>query len=309
MNKEFRIFPEQASSLAGQVDLLYYVLTGLSIFFALLIFFLIYVFAVRYRRRSEDEVPRQIPGLLQLELAWSIIPLGICLVIFVWGAKLYFNTYSPPRDAYEILVVGKQWMWHIQHPNGKREINELHVPTGEPIKLTMASEDVIHSFYVPAFRTKKDVVPGRYATMWFEAIKPGEYHLFCAEYCGTKHSQMIGRVVVMDPAEYQQWLSGGESNDPPTVAGEKHFQQIGCVTCHGEKPGSRGPSLKGVFGSQVALQNGKTVLANEEYLRESILQPNAKTVAGYQSLMPTYQGQISEANLLQIVAYLKALEK
>lgn len=309
MNKEFRIFPEQASSLAGQVDLLYYVLTGLSIFFALLIFFLIYVFAVRYRRRSEDEVPRQIPGLLQLELAWSLIPLAICLVIFVWGAKLYFNTYSPPRDAYEIHVVGKQWMWHIQHPNGKREINELHVPTGEPIKLTMATEDVIHSFYVPAFRTKKDVVPGRYATMWFEAIKPGEYHLFCAEYCGTKHSQMIGKVVVMDPADYQQWLSGGESNDPPAIAGEKQFQQIGCVTCHGEKPGSRGPSLKGVFGSQVALQNGQSVLANEEYLRESILNPNAKTVAGYQSLMPTYQGQISEANLLQIVAYLKALKK
>jgi len=242
MDKGFQLLPEQASKLAVQVDILYYLLVGLSIFFALLIFFLIYIFAVRYRRRSEEEVPRQIPGLIQLELAWSVIPFGMALVVFVWGAKLYFNTYTPPADALEIYVVGKQWMWQIQHPTGQREINELHIPTGKPIKLMMATEDVIHSFYIPAFRVKKDVVPGRYTTMWFEATKPGSYHLFCAEYCGTKHSQMTGTVVVMEPLQYQQWLSGGDASETPVAAGEKKFQQLGCVTCHGDKPGARGPS-------------------------------------------------------------------
>ncbi len=307
MNKEFRFFPEQASTLAGQVDILYYLLVGLSIFFALLIFFLIYVFAVRYRRRSENEVPRQIPGLLQLELAWSLIPFGMALVVFVWGAKLYFNTYTPPKDALEIHVVGKQWMWHIQHPTGQREINELHIPAGRAIKLMMATEDVIHSFYIPAFRVKKDVVPGRYTTMWFEAIKPGIYHLFCAEYCGTKHSQMTGAIIVMEPLQYQQWLSGGEASETPVAAGEKRFQQLGCITCHGDKPGARGPSLKGLFGNPVQLQSGDVVTVNEDYIRESILRPNAKITAGYGAIMPTYQGQINEAALLQLTAYIKSL--
>jgi cytochrome c oxidase subunit II len=307
MDKGFQLLPEQASKLAGQVDILYYLLVGLSIFFALLIFFLIYIFAVRYRRRSEDEVPRQIPGLIQLELAWSVIPFGIALVVFFWGAKLYFTTYTPPADALEIYVVGKQWMWHIQHPTGQREINELHIPTGRAIKLMMATEDVIHSFYIPAFRVKKDVVPGRYTTMWFEATKPGVYHLFCAEYCGTKHSQMIGWVTVMEPLQYQQWLSGGDASETPVAAGEKRFQQLGCVTCHGDKPGSRGPSLKGLFGNPVQLQSGEVVTVNEDYIRESILRPNAKLTAGYGAIMPTYQGQINEAALLQLTAYVKSL--
>ena len=307
MDKGFQLLPEQASKLAVQVDILYYLLVGLSIFFALLIFFLIYIFAVRYRRRSEEEVPRQIPGLIQLELAWSVIPFGMALVVFVWGAKLYFNTYTPPADALEIYVVGKQWMWQIQHPTGQREINELHIPTGKPIKLMMATEDVIHSFYIPAFRVKKDVVPGRYTTMWFEATKPGSYHLFCAEYCGTKHSQMTGTVVVMEPLQYQQWLSGGDASETPVAAGEKKFQQLGCVTCHGDKPGARGPSLKGLFGNPVQLQSGEVITVNENYIRESILRPNAKITAGYGAIMPTYQGQINEAALLQLTAYVKSL--
>jgi cytochrome c oxidase subunit 2 len=307
MDKGFQLLPEQASKLAVQVDILYYLLVGLSIFFALLIFFLIYIFAVRYRRRSEEEVPRQIPGLIQLELAWSVIPFGMALVVFVWGAKLYFNTYTPPADALEIHVVGKQWMWHIQHPTGQREINELHIPTGRAIKLTMATEDVIHSFYIPAFRVKKDVVPGRYTTMWFEATKPGSYHLFCAEYCGAKHSQMTGTIVVMEPLQYQQWLSGGEASETPVAAGEKKFQQLGCITCHGDKPAARGPSLKGLFGNPVQLQSGEVVTVNEDYIRESILRPNAKITAGYGAIMPTYQGQINEAALLQLTAYVKSL--
>jgi len=309
MDKEFRFLPEQASRISGQVDLLYFFLVTVSIFFALLIFFLIYIFAMRYRRRSEDEVPREIPGLLKLELAWSIIPFGLTMIVFVWGASLYFNTYTPPDNALEIYVVGKQWMWHIQHPTGQREINTLHIPRGEAVKLTMATEDVIHSFYIPAFRIKKDVVPGRYTTMWFEAIKVGEYHLFCAEYCGTKHSQMIGTVVVMEPADYEAWLSGGNSNEPLAVSGEKKFQQLACNTCHTDKPGARGPSLVGVFGSQVQMQNGDKIVVDQNYIRESILNPKAKIVAGYQPIMPTFQGQINEADLLQIVAYIQSLSK
>jgi len=309
MEKEFRFLPEQASRIAGQVDLLYYFLIAVSIFFVVLIFFLIYIFAVRYRRRSEDEVPRQIPGLLQLELAWSLIPFGLTMIVFVWGAKLYFDTYTPPDDALEIYVVGKQWMWHIQHPTGQREINELHIPTGQAIKLTMATEDVIHSFYIPAFRVKKDVVPGRYTTMWFEATKAGEYHLFCAEYCGTKHSQMVGTVVVMEPMQYQNWLSGGDTGESLAAAGEKKFQQLACNTCHTDKPGARGPSLVGIFGSTVRLQTGDKVIADQNYLRESILNPKTKVVAGFEPIMPTFQGQISEAALLQIIAYIQSLER
>ena len=274
-----------------------------------MIFFLIYVFAVRYRRKSEQEVPEQIPGLLKLEILWSVIPFLLCMVVFVWGATLYFDTYSPPKDALEYYVVGKQWMWHIQHPTGQREINELHVPTGQPIKLTMATEDVIHSFYIPAFRVKRDVVPGRYTSMWFEATKPGEYHLFCAEYCGTKHSQMRGRVVVMEPADYQNWLSGGVANEPLEVIGEKKFRQLACHTCHVDKPDARGPSLVGVFGEPVRLQNGQTVTVDETYIRESILNPNAKIAAGYRPVMPTFKGQIDEVGLLQITAYIKSLTK
>ena len=309
MNQEFRLFPEQASVLAVEVDRLYFLLTALSVFFALLIFFLIYVFAVRYRRRSDDEVPRQIPGLIQLELAWSVIPFILCLGVFTWGAKMYFEAYTPPDDALEIYVVGKQWMWHLQHPTGQREINTLHVPKDTPVKLTMATEDVIHSFYVPAFRLKKDVVPGRYATMWFQATKAGEYHLFCAEYCGAKHSEMIGSVVVMEPVEYQRWLSGGDASETPASAGEKKFQQLGCLTCHGDKPGARGPSLRGLYGSEAVLQNGQTIPVTVEYLRESILQPHAKMVAGYTAIMPTYQGQISEADLLNVIAYIRSIGK
>ena len=309
MGKGFRFFPDQASALAGEVDLLYFFLVGVSSIFAALIFFLIYIFAVKYRRRSEDEVPKEIPGLLKLELVWSIIPLLLTMVVFAWGATLYFDRYTPPEDAMEIYVVGKQWMWHIQHPTGQREINELHIPVSQPVKLTMASEDVIHSFYIPAFRIKKDVVPGKYTTMWFEATKPGEYHLFCAEYCGTKHSAMIGKVVVLGQADYQDWLTGGSSNEPLEVIGEKKFQQLACHTCHADKPNARGPSLVGVFGKPVRLQNGQSVVVDEEYIRESILNPGAKVTAGYKPVMPTFKGQISEVGLLQITAYIKSLAK
>jgi cytochrome c oxidase subunit 2 len=226
------------------------------------------------------------------------------MVMFAWGAKVYVNLERPPADAMVINVVGKQWMWKLQHPEGVREINTLHIPVGRPIKLVMTSQDVIHSFFVPAFRTKQDVLPGRYTTSWFEAKQKGRFHIFCAEYCGTDHSKMIGEVVAMEPAEYQAWLAGTVSDVPPAVAGEKLFYSYNCQTCHGQ----RAPTLAGLYNRRVRLADGSTVLADDNYIRESILNPAAKIVAGYPgSLMPTYQGQLTEDQLLELIAYIKSL--
>lgn len=304
---KFQLFPEKASTIAGGVDNLYFFLLAVSAFFSALIFVLIFFFAIRYRRGKHDEVPKPVHGSLKLEIFWSVTPGLIALAMFVWGAAVYFRNYNPPEGAMEIFVVGKQWMWKLQHPEGQREINELHVPTGRPVKLTMASEDVIHSFYVPAFRVKQDVVPGKYTTMWFEADKPGKYHLFCAEYCGTQHSAMGGWVHVMKPVDYEKWLSGAATGETMPAAGERLFQQLGCVSCHRADAAGRGPGLQGIFGSQVLLQNGQKAVADEAYLREAILKPQAKIVAGYRTMMPTFQGQISEDGLMQIIAYLKSL--
>jgi cytochrome c oxidase subunit 2 len=301
------LFPEQASTFAWRVDLLYTFLIGVSVIFAGLIFLLLSIFAVKYRRRSEDEQPRPILGSLRLEVLWTVIPLVLAMVIFAWGARLYFTTAIAPDDAMEIYVVGLQWMWMFQHQEGQREINELHVPTGRPVKLIMTSQDVIHSFYVPAFRVKMDVVPGLYTTTWFEASKTGSFHLFCAEYCGTAHAGMGGRIVVMKPTEFEHWLSGGASAEPLTAAGERLFQQLGCVGCHGVNAPVQAPSLEGLYGKAVPLQSGETVIADESYIRASILLPQKQIVAGYAPIMPPYQGQISEEGLLQLIAYIKSL--
>lgn len=301
------LFPPQASTLATRVDALFMFLVGVSVFFAGLIFCLLLYYAIRYRRRSTSEQPRQIPGNLRLEVLWTVIPLGLTMVMFAWGASLYFTEATPPGNAMDIHVVGKQWMWKFQHPEGPREINELHVPVGQPVKLTMASEDVIHSFFVPAFRVKMDVVPGRYTSAWFEATRVGSYHLFCAEYCGTAHAGMGGRVVVMTPADYERWLGGNASGESLRTAGKRLFQQLGCETCHRADGTGRGPLLIGLFGQPVRLHNGKTVVADEAYVRESVLNPSAKIVAGYEPIMPPFQGQISEAGLLQIIAYIRSL--
>jgi cytochrome c oxidase subunit II len=303
----FPLFPEQASTIAARVDTLYFFLVAVSVCFTGLIFSLLFYFAVRYRRRSEAEQPLPMVGALRLELVWTLIPFGLTMVMFFWGASLYFTVMRPPEDALEVYVVGKQWMWHFQHPEGRREINELHVPVGRPVKLIMTSQDVIHSFYVPAFRIKMDVVPGRYTTTWFEATKIGEYHLFCAEYCGTAHAGMGGRVWVLKPTQYEQWLGGGIGEEPLAMAGERLFEQLGCGTCHRADAAGRGPVLYGLFGTSVQLQSGERVLADERYLREAILNPRAHIVAGYSPIMPPYEGQISEEGLLQIIAYIKAL--
>jgi cytochrome c oxidase subunit II len=302
-------FPHQASTVAGEVDSIYFLWLGVSAFFTVLIAVLIVGFMVRYKRRSENEIGREVHGALALELAWSGIPLLICLGMFVWGTVVFFDIQKPPANAVEYFVTGKQWMWKIQHPSGVKEINDLHVPVGVPIKLTMTSEDVIHSFFLPNFRVKQDVLPGRYTTVWFEATRPGKYHLFCTEYCGAEHSRMIGSLYVMPRDEYQAWLSGGTLGKPPVQHGQELFASMACNTCHMNGEGSRGPDLHGLFGSDVQLATGRTIQVDDAYLRESILAPTAKIVAGFEPLMPTYQGQLTEEQISSLIAYIKSLPK
>ena len=301
-------FPEGASTTSGQVDALYFFLIAISGFFSVLIGALLVIFAIKFRRQSDSFVPDEIHGSLALEVTWTLIPLGIVLIIFLWSAEVFFTLHRVPKDAMQINVVGKRWMWKIQHMTGQREISELHVPLGVPVKLNLTSEDVIHSFFVPAFRIKKDAVPGRYNTIWFQATKAGRYHLFCAEYCGTKHSGMIGWVTVMEPSQFQAWLSGSSGATTLASAGEKLFTDLACVTCHRADTGQRGPSLDGLYGKSVKLANGNSVPADEAYIRESIMQPSAKIVEGYQPIMPTFQGIVSEEQVMQLVAYIQTLK-
>jgi len=308
MFDNFPLWPAGASNHALPVDLVYIFLVVLSAVMTLAIFAAIAIFGVKYRRRHDREA-HQIEGSLILEITWSVIPLGIFMVIFGWGAVIYFHMRTPPRDATEVYVVGKQWMWKVQHQEGQREINELHVPVDRDIKLIMTSQDVIHSFFIPAFRIKQDVIPGRYTTLWFRATTPGTYHLFCSQFCGTDHSGMIGQVVVMNPADYQTWMSGGTVSGSLAQNGETLFEQLGCSTCHRLDVQGRGPNLKGVFGKPVQLQDGRTVLADDNYVRESVLNPTAKIVSGFQPIMPSFQGQVSEEQLNALVAYVKSLSQ
>jgi cytochrome c oxidase subunit 2 len=301
------LFPERASTIAGEVDALYFFLVGLSGFFAVLIATLIVGFAIRFRRRHPDEVGAQVHGGMLLEIGWTVIPFLITMVIFYWGAKVYFAMANPPAETLNIYVVGKQWMWKVQHATGQREINELHVPVGRPVRLIMTSEDVIHDFSIPSMRVKADVIPGRYVQIWFEPTTPGTYHIFCAEYCGTQHSGMTGRVSVMEPSAYQAWLSGGEGEGSLASTGEKLFADLACNTCHRPDSRGRGPVLQGVFGHPVQLQDGSVVTADENYVRESILTPAAKVTAGFQPVMPAFQGLITEEQLLALVEYVKSL--
>jgi cytochrome c oxidase subunit 2 len=303
MTLAISLFPEQASTLAPRVDALYFFLLAVTGFFIVVIAFFVLYFAIKYRRRSEEEWPPPPHEHFKLEVVWMAIPFVLLMAMFAWGASLFVSMSQPPPDALEIHVIGKQWMWQLQHPQGRREINELHVPLGRPVKLVLASEDVIHDFYLPAFRIKQDVIPGRFTAEWFSATQLGEYHLFCAEYCGTNHSRMRGRVVVMEPAKYEAWLAGAAADEPPARAGERLFTELRCITCHG----TQAPTMAGLFGRRVRLQDGSTVIADENYLRESILEPQAKLVAGYPPLMPTFRSQITEEQLMQLIAFIKSL--
>jgi cytochrome c oxidase subunit 2 len=290
------------------MDALYFFIVAVCTFFAVLVTLLVVYFTLRYKRTHPDEVGADIHGSLVLELTWTFIPFVLAMVMFGWGAKVFFDLARPPRDAMEIFVVGKQWMWKVQHPDGTREINQLHVPIGRPVRITLGSEDVLHDFSLPAFRVKMDAVPGRLTTLWFEATKPGTYHMFCAEFCGTKHSGMIGEVMAMEPHDYAAWLAGGRTTGTPVENGQRLFTDLACITCHKEDSTGRGPSLLGVFGGAVELTDGRTVVADENYLRESIMNAQAKVVKGYQPVMPAFQGQVSEENLLQLIAYIRTLK-
>lgn len=350
----FPLFPEQASTVAGTVDLLYLVLIGLASFFALGVAVLLVGFAIHYRH-GNDKADRTgiVNSNLRLEVLWSLGPLLLSLGVFGWGAMTYVDIKRPPPgEPLEIYVVAKQWMWKFQHPNGVREINDLHLPEGRPVKFIMTSQDVIHSLYVPAFRLKQDVLPGRYTDLWVEPSRAGVYHLFCTEYCGTEHSYMGGKAIVMEPGDYERWLregaTDGSNTEPGTgrferapsgaedapvnpgpwgaarpearsdaplqgmaARGEALFERLRCTTCH--RPDStalypaQGPSLYRLYGSEVRLQNNRTVTADEHYLRESILYPQARLVLGYPPIMPTFKGQITEDELMDLVAYLKSL--
>ena len=296
----------QASTWATQWQHLFYFLIGIFVFFSVLIFGLIFFFAIKYRRRSKDEIPPQIEGNLPLEITWTLIPSGLCVVMFVWASGLLLRSSRPPAASTEIFVIGQQWMWKVEHPEGVQEINELHVPVGAPIKLTMTSQDVIHDFGIPAFRIKKDVLPGQYTTEWFTATKTGQYHLFCDQYCGTGHSAMIGWVIVMEPTEYASWLGGSVAGKSMADVGAELYERYGCDTCHST---GKGPSFVGLYGSTVRLTDGQTVIADDVYLRKCILNPASQRVAGYAPVMPTFQGQLGEEQILQLTAYIKSLAK
>jgi|SRR5688572_21937035 len=307
MDTELPLFPEQASTFAPGVDALFLFIAGVTVIFTALVFALVLVFAIRYRRRPGRATGTPVRPNPWLEVAWIAVPLALCLVMFFWGARLYFSQIRPPSDALEVTVVGRQWMWKLQHAEGPSEINELHVPVGRPVRLTMTSQDVIHSFFVPAFRIKMDVLPGRTVTAWFQATRTGQYHLFCAEYCGTKHSAMVGRVVVMEMADYERWLAGGTGGATLAGSGERLFLALGCATCHTAGAQARGPSLENLFGKTVTLKDGTTAVADEAYVRESILDPAVRVVAGFEPLMPSYRAQLNEEDLIKLVAYLRTL--
>lgn len=302
-----RLFPEEASSMARQVDDLFRFLTLFSAVVALGIAVLLLYFAIQYRRGPDRLIGAPILGNWTLEITWIVIPLVIAMYMFYQGSRVYFALLSPPPDSLEVYVVAKQWMWKFQHPEGPREINELHVPADRDIKLIMATEDTIHSFYVPAFRVKADVVPGRYRMAWFRAIKPGRYRLFCAEYCGTNHSGMGGTIVVQTPAEYQDFLTVGKATGSVAAEGEKLFQQLACNTCHRSDRQGRGPVLSGLYGQPVPLTSGQIVVADDNYLRDAILLPQAQVVAGFSPITPSFRDLLSEQQVLLLVAYVKSL--
>jgi cytochrome c oxidase subunit 2 len=293
--------------MAPRVDNLYFFLIAVSAFFAVLVTTLVIIFAIKYRRRHVDEVGAPIHGSLALELIWTGIPFILAMVMFVWGSSVYFAIARPPAETLDIYAVGKQWMWKFQHREGQREINALHVPVNTPVRLIITSEDVLHDVYLPAFRVKMDAIPGRYTQLWFNATQVGTFHLFCAEYCGTKHSGMIGSVIVMPQEDYQSWLGGGSAEGTLAQRGEKLFTQLACVTCHMGGDTQRGPVLNGLYGSTVELASGETAKADADYIRESILNPTAKIVKGFPPIMPTFQGQVTEEQLLALTEFIKSL--
>jgi cytochrome c oxidase subunit 2 len=308
MPNNIPFMPNQGSTIAPQVDGLYLLLVAICAFMTIAISGVVIFLALKYRRRPGNEDPQEYKASAALEALWIAVPFVTFMLFFVLGALVYFNARRMPDDAMDIWATGRQWMWKFQHPTGQSEINTLHVPVGRPIRLIMTSEDVIHDFFVPDFRVHTDVLPSRYTYNWFQATKTGRYHIFCSEYCGTEHSKMIGWVVVMEPDAYQLWLAGGSTEGSPAAEGKKLFESLACVTCHQAGAAQRGPKLEGVFGTQAKLASGEVATIDENYVRESILNPQAKIVAGFDPIMPTFQGQLNEAQLMQLVSYIKSMK-
>jgi cytochrome c oxidase subunit II len=308
VQSQMPLYPEQASNFAPQVDNLVLFMIAVCLFFAVAICAAVIYFFFKYHRKHPDEIGVPIHGDLRLEIAWIVLPFFLLLAMFGWGAAIYVDYRHTPADTLDIYVVGKQWMWKLQQPDGRKEINELHVPVNRNVRLIMASEDVIHDFSVPSFRVKMDVVPGHYNNMWFRPTKTGKYHFFCSQYCGTNHAVMGGWVTVMEPDEYAKWLSGTSASGDSVAVGEKLYSDLACNTCHLPGGKGRGPSFYGVYGSKVKLADGSTVVADDTYIRESILQPNAKIVAGFQPVMPSFQGLVTEDQILALTAYIKSLK-
>ncbi len=301
----FRLLAQSASTAAGHTDALFLAMVLLCGAMALVLAGLVLFFAIRYRAGSPADRSNPPSNARGLEAAWTLLPLLLFFGVFLWSAWDYVQQRSAPSDALPVYVTGKQWMWKLQHRNGRREINELHVPLGQPVKLLMTSEDVIHSFYVPAFRLKQDVLPGRYASVWFTATQLGDFRLFCAEYCGSEHSAMIGRVVVMEPAAYARWLGEGPAEPGLVQRGAALFRERGCSGCHAAGSTVHAPLLDGIGGRTVHLQDGRTMVADETYLRDALLLPQKDIAAGYAPTMPSYAGQLSEDDIQALIAYLQ----
>jgi cytochrome c oxidase subunit 2 len=308
MNLLHRIlYPPEGSSSAARVDHFAAFMLVFTAFFTVLIAALIIFFAVRYRRTPANRKPPQISGSLPLEITWTVIPFCLTMVIFVGGARVFLSAYHTPEGAMEVFVVGQQWMWKAQHPEGRREINALHLPVGRAVKLIITSQDVIHDFGLPAFRTKQDAVPGLYSSEWFTPTRVGEYHIFCDQYCGSGHPQMVGAVYVLTQADYARWLAGDPSAVPSAEAGRRLFEQYGCATCHGQYA----PTLAGLYGRNVEVVdesgNRRQLVADDTYLRESILYPNQKLVTGYPNRMPSFKSTLSEEQIYALIQYIKSL--
>ena len=308
MNGSAPWLPAAASDIAARVDALFFFMVALTGAVAAAIFVLIIVFSVRYRAGSRANRANPPTSLRWLEFGWIFTPLAIFLGIFVWAAVVYARFYAPAPSAMTVFIVGKQWMWKAEHANGRREIDELHLPAGQPVRLVLSTEDAIHSFFVPAFRIKQDAVPGRYTSISFTPTREGEYRLHCAEYCGTDHARMGGMVVVMAPAAFAQWLERGNANPSLSAQGFDLFRRRGCSGCHAAGSTVHAPDLAGVYGRVVHLADGRSVVADEGYLRDSILLPKKDVVAGYAPIMPSFQGQLDEGELLALISYLKATQ-
>ncbi len=316
MNADFPLFPIRASTIAASVDTLFLSMFGLEVFILILIFCAILYFCIKYHFHTVTDRSRRNFSQSSIEITWTLVPLVLLIILFFWSGRIYLKMYTPPKNSMEIFVLGKQWMWKFLQPNGRREAAELHVPLGIPIKLTMTSEDVIHSLFVPAFRIKQDVLPGRYTSVWFQASVAGEYHLFCTQYCGTQHAEMgAAKIIVMKPEKYEQWLSSGDTAGNSfskvvslTSEGRDLFQKLSCNTCHFDNVGIRAPRLEGLYGSIVTLEGGKNIIADDTYIRESILEPNVKIVQGFLPVMPSYKNLVNEEQLLALTAYIKSMQ-